>query len=181
MHESILNALSNFDSALPSAAYQINWPASYTHPIPLEVEASLSDALTAVQTFDETTWRAIRAKVSSQLDDKLLAYALRSATLATRTRNATHLDRAMSAAILGNDYVYDYRDLFIVTSAIYDAATRLNVDAASVVRSAAHLATPGRAHTLTSGYLARPREMMTLDRFGLVAIETSNGFEYRFF
>lgn len=176
----LLAALRRLDREVDGEKYYMNRPHCYELPLPLEIEEELTAALADEGALDLDAWKAVRAKVGPELDGKLMGYALRMSTLATRVKDEKYVRAAALASVLGGDVDYDWRDLLIVTSAVNDAAKRIGADGEAIIRAAARVATPHRSNTLLTGFLRRKDIAKEPDGFAIEAVQTPQGVLYNF-
>ena len=144
-------------------------------PYPLDFETALSVVWDDIEQLDDQDWTELRSFVDYNYAWQLRTYAARMATLAVREKDSTFVRYGLLALVLDND-LQDYRDVLIVCSVIYDAATRIGENPEGLFHRVARLAAP-RRKGLLEGFVVHPRSVESMGFH--ITEEPNEGFIYR--
>jgi hypothetical protein len=174
--QACITALVTFENAI-SHIPGYNLFKCNTIALPLEAETNLSGAWRTFELLDIGGWMSVRASITRKCAGGLLTYAVRMATLAVRTYEASHVYDGFFSLVV-DERLMDYRDVCRVACVLYDAATRIHSSPDSLVTKLSRFAAPSRRDVLL-GWLGGRDYTKTLRSMGFEAAETDFGLEYR--
>jgi hypothetical protein len=163
----ILAALEAFDASVTLGEYNL-WNAHVACATPAEEE--LATTLNQVNLLTPSEWQAIRARVDKRLAGKLLTFAFRMASRALQAKNEGLIYSGVVAIILDNDLL-DPRDIYMVSSVLFDAGERIGVPPDGSFRRATQFATERRRNVIVKGFLSGPPYMKAIKSMGMYLVE----------
>jgi len=141
----------------------------------LPVEEQLAQKLCSEKELDKESCKAIREHMSEECFAKILAFSLRMAGAAVRKRESQYIRAGVNSLALDDDLI-DPRDVYLVSSVLFDAASRLSQNPEMFFSRAIELASLTRSNLLQTGFLAGPSYMKSIQSMGVELLEDSDDF-----
>jgi hypothetical protein len=145
------------------------------NPAPSDLDAQIRKICMAFAALPEAERAKFTSAISMDEFYKLITFARRAAVFALRDKDVEFLQDGLTALAMIEAKRTDFRDILWVLALLYHTASRICVDADSLLRNTATIAEPETRDFLT-GFTGRDERYKSLkDSWGYLEVETAFG------
>ena len=167
----------NFSSSpLPAGQYESRTGEfELLNPDPSELDGLIRESCKLFSKLPTTERVKFSAAISMGEFYKLITFARRVAVFALRTKDSALLQDGLTALAMIEVKRNDFRDVLWVLALLHHTATRLGLDADSLIRNAARLSEPEMLKLMDDFASGSARNKSLKDSWGYLEVETKFG------